>query len=271
MEIGDDPTQLSPRRSFAQWHQVVEGTCDPWTPDDLATARLMGESVADVIQQFRSLRVLIARDQLQDISRKVRGSDQPVAIADAAGAIVLANDAFAAVLPPGTSPQSLEDLLGLFLERDEARRSLSGAYEHHQAWRGEVAVATAGGIPRPFLVRADPVLSSPHQVLGFVLLLTDLRERKLAEDARRRFQVDVVERHWIAAKPLDSTADLKYRDLLASIVGNAQLAALEITDGSDLSRVPELLSSIESSVARATELLGHLLRYSDRHGGGEGA
>jgi PAS domain-containing protein len=268
VEIGDDPSQLSPRRSFAQWHQVVEGTCDPWTPDDLATARLMGESVADVIQQFRSLRVLIARDQLQDISRKVRGSDQPVAIADAAGAIVLANDAFAALLQGGICPGTLEDLLSLFQDRNEARRGLGALVDHHQAWRGEVGIRGEDGVMRPFLVRADPVLSSPHQVLGFVLLLTDLRDRKLAEDARRRFQVGVVERHWIAAKPLDSSADLKYRDLLASIVGNAQLAALEITDGSDLNRVPELLSSIESSVARTTELLGHLLGYSDRHDGG---
>ncbi len=264
VEIGDDPSQLSPRRSFAQWHQVVEGTCDPWGPDDLATARLMGESVADVIQQFRSLRVLIARDQLQDISRKVRGSDQPVAIADAAGAIVLANDAFAALLPGGSRPGTLEDLLALFQERGEARRSLSALVDHHQAWRGEVGIRGEDGVMRPFLVRADPVLSSPYQVLGFVLLLTDLRERKLAEDARRRFQVGVVDRHWIAAKPLDSSADLRYRDLLASIVGNAQLAALEITDGSDLNRVPELLSSIESSVTRTTELLAHLLEYSAR-------
>ena len=28
----DDPSELSPRRSFAQWHQVVEGTSDPGQP-----------------------------------------------------------------------------------------------------------------------------------------------------------------------------------------------------------------------------------------------
>jgi two-component system, chemotaxis family, sensor kinase Cph1 len=267
VEIGDDPTQLSPRRSFSQWHQVVEGTCDPWTPDDLATARLMGESVADVIQQFRSLRVLVARDQLRDITLKVQHADQPVAIADATGAIVLANDSFAALLPVGGRPSALADLASLFLDRDQARRGLSALVDHRQAWRGEVDIHGADGIARPFLVRADPVLSSPQQVLGFVLLLTDLRERKLAENARRRFQVGVVERHWIAAKPLDSQADLQYRDLLASIVGNAQLAALEITDGPDLNRVPELLASIESSVTRTTELLGHLLEYSVRRDG----
>ena len=267
VEVGDDPTQLSPRRSFAQWHQVVEGTCDPWTPDDLATARLMAESVADVIQQFRSLRVLVARDQLQDISRKVQHSDQPVAIADSNGLIVLANDAFSALLSVGTRPQTLDDLLPLFLERGEAKRGLSALVDRHQAWRGEVVLQGPDGVARPFLVRADPVLTSPKQVLGFVLLLTDLRERKLAEEARRRFQVGVVERHRATAKPIDCQADLRHRDLLASIVGNAQLAALEITDGSDLTRVPEILESIESSVTRTTALLEHLLRYSTHRDG----
>src|SRR5277367_4629870 len=45
----DDPSELSPRRSFAQWHQVVEGTSDPWTSADIAAARMIGASVTDVI------------------------------------------------------------------------------------------------------------------------------------------------------------------------------------------------------------------------------
>ena len=53
----DDPLELSPRRSFAQWHQVVEGTSDPWAPADLTAARLIGASVTDVIVQFRSPRI----------------------------------------------------------------------------------------------------------------------------------------------------------------------------------------------------------------------
>ncbi len=265
VESGDDPTHLSPRRSFAQWHQVVDGTCDPWTPDDLATARLMGESVADVIQQFRSLRVLVARDQLEDISRKVQRSEQPVVIADAGGTIILANDAFAALLSRGSPPRTLEDLLSLFVEPGESRRGLSALIDQHRAWRGEAVLQEPGGVRRSFLVRADPVLASPEKVLGFVLLLTDLRERKLAEEARRRFQVGVVERHRVTAIPLGSQADLRGRDLLAGIVGNAQLAALEIADGPDLARVPEMLESIESSVSRTTELLARLLACSSHH------
>jgi light-regulated signal transduction histidine kinase (bacteriophytochrome) len=54
--IGDNPLDLSPRRSFAQWHQLVEGTSEPWTPADLAAARLIGQAVSDIVLQFRAVR-----------------------------------------------------------------------------------------------------------------------------------------------------------------------------------------------------------------------
>ena len=47
--VGTDPAQLSPRLSFAQWHQVVEGTSDPWTRADRGTAKLIGKTIADVV------------------------------------------------------------------------------------------------------------------------------------------------------------------------------------------------------------------------------
>jgi len=269
VEFGDDQSQLSPRRSFAKWYQLVEGTSDPWTPDDLTTGRLIGESVADVIQQFRSLRVLIARDQLTGISGKVRRSDQPVAIADQYGDIVLTNEAFDRLVAGGHPPRNLMDLLLCFRERDEVGRNLEALMARRQIWRGEVRLATGAFAGRTFMVRADPVLSAPQAALGFVLLLTDLSERKAAEDARRRFQVGVVERHRMVVRPLESELDLRRRDLLATLIGNAQLAALEITDGPDLERVPEMLESIQASVERTTELLEHLLWYSSpRPGGG---
>ncbi|MGA7804724.1 GAF domain-containing protein, partial [Bradyrhizobium sp.] len=70
--IGDNPSDLSPRRSFAQWHQLVEGTSEPWTPADIAAARLIGQSLADFVLQFRAVRTLIAQDQLEQFSRHVR-------------------------------------------------------------------------------------------------------------------------------------------------------------------------------------------------------
>ncbi len=261
VETGDDPAQLSPRRSFAQWHQVVEGTSDPWTTHDLATARLIGESVADVIQQFRSVRVLIAQNQLAQISSQVRSSEHPVLIADAAGLVLLTNDSFDR-LADGTRPHSLREVLGLFVDQDEAEQQLQALRGHRRPWRGETSLRTADG-PRPFLVRADPVLSSPHQTLGFVFIFNDLSARKAADDARRRFQERIVEQHRMVSIPLRSKTDLRFRDLLSSIVGNAQLAALEITDNLDVAQVPRMLASVQSSIARTTELLEHLVWYAN--------
>lgn len=261
--IGDDPSDLSPRRSFAQWHQLVEGTADPWSTADLAAARLIGDSVADVVLQFRSVRMLIARDQLEQVSREVRISEQAVAIVDPGGVILLTNQAFER-LPWAVDPlpRRLAELSLLFREPTEVHRRLRELVEERRTWRGEVRLATAAGASKSLLVRADPVFSAPGRVLGFVLLFTDLTERRAAEAARRGFQEGIVEQHRAVSVPLDSTADLIYRDLLSSIVGNAQLAALEITDGVDVARMPEMLASVRASVERTAELLEHLVWHA---------
>lgn len=267
MLVGDDPSQLSPRRSFAKWHQVVEGKSEPWSPRDLTAARLIGDTVADVVLQFRSVRLLIARDQLRQVQRQVGASEQPVVIADECGLITLTNEAFAGLIPPGTCPawppRTLDDLLPAFAEREEVARRLNDVVAERRAWRGELTVrAVPGTEERPLLVRADPVFSAPDRVLGFVFLFTDLTERKLAEAARRRFQDGIVERHRVKSGRLDSRADLVFRNLLRSVVENAQLAALEITDGVEVARMPRMLDSIRASVRRTAEVLEHLIRHS---------
>ncbi len=261
----DARSQLSPRRSFAQWHQVVEGTSDPWTSANLVTARLTGESVADVIQQFRSVRVLIAQSQLAQVRSQVLVSEQPIVIADDSGVILLRTESFERLLnvnrPP---PPHLYDLLPLFAESAEVQLRLNDLVVHRRAWRGEVHLNTDDATDHPVLVRADPVFSSPETVLGFVLILTDLSERKSAENARHRVQVSLLEQQKLMRQQLQWSADPLYRELLASIVGNAQLAALEVTDAVDLRRVPELVDAVQASVQRTTQLLEQLAWYSEQ-------
>ena len=270
MVIGNDPSELSPRRSFAQWHELVQGTSAPWTPADRSTARMIGESVADVVLQFRSVRMLIAREQLAQISEQVERSDQPVVILDPEGRILLTNDAFGQLLqwvqPP---PRSLDDLMPCFADTGDVRRHIRGMLEHWRSWRGEVSLKTAPDVVRPLALRADPVLASSERVLGFVLLFTDLGDQRAAESARRRFQEGIVERHWVTAVRMDSKADLIYRDLLSSVVDNAQLAALEITDGVDPGHMPDMLQSVQSATSRSAELLAHLVWHATRASEGE--
>lgn len=270
--IGNDPADLSPRRSFAQWHQLVDGTCEPWTTADLTTARLIGALVADVALQVRAVRMLIAQDQLDQVKQQVGRSEQPVIIADATGQVILTNLAFDVLLDRnGARLRHLDELPELLLENDPAAVALRELLAHQRPWRAEVRLVTATGSTRPLLVRADPVNAWPGRVLGFVLLFTDLTERRAAESARRRFQEEMIGGHQALRVPLDSKADLVYRNLLAAVVGNAQLAALEITDGVDLGRMPKMLESVRTSVTRTAELLEHLVWHASRDGlDGEG-
>lgn len=267
--IGDDPADLSPRRSFAQWHQLVEGTSESWSAADLTVAKLVGEVVADVVLQFRSVRTLIVKDQFEQVSKQVRQSEQPVIVADPIGRILVTNESFDRLLSPAHPHfESIEDLAPFFAEPNRARRNLRELLTQRRPWREEVDLQSRAGQIKSLLVRADPVYSTPDRVLGFVILFTDLTERKAAESARRRFQEETVERHRAMTQPLDTRSDLMYRNLMSSVVGNAQLAALEITDGMDLDRMPEMLESVQLSVTRSSQLLEHLIWHATRDSNG---
>jgi PAS domain S-box-containing protein len=254
--LGDDPSELSPRRSFAQWHQVVEGTSDPWTAADLAAARMIGAIVTDVVLQFRTVRILIAQDQLEQMSKQVRRSEQQVVIANAEGRVIETNAAFDALLANGGAGlRSLDELPCFFIDHEEFAHKLKTVRESRQTWRGEAQFRSAKGEVRPLLVRAEPVVTSPNRVLGFVLVFTDLTEKKAAEAARRRFQDSILQSHRKLVGRINSEADLTFENLLSSVIENAQLAALEIADGPDTARMPEMLESVRTSVARAAEVL----------------
>ncbi len=262
--IGDDPATLSPRRSFAQWHQVVEGTADPWSPAELAAARLIGDTVADVVAQFRSVRMLIAEDQLDQVRRQVEQSSHPVVVADPNGRITEINAAFDALMPwLVVRPATLADLLRLFAGPDDAKRALQDQITNRRSWRGELQVQGPDDMT-PLLIRADPVFAQLDRPLGFVLMFTDLTERKAAEMARLRFQEAVIEQRRPMSAMLDSKADLVFRNLLATVVENAQLAALEIADGVDPSRMPGMLDAVRASVTRTAEMLGYLVWHAAR-------
>ncbi len=261
--VGDDPADLSPRRSFAQWHQLVEGTAEDWSAANNAAARLIGETVADILLQFRSVRTLIAQDQLQHVSLQVRESEHPVLVADAQGRILIANDAFDPLIPSSHATlERVEDIAQFCAHPAEVRRMLQDVVRHRRAWNGEILFHTRQGVDKPMMVRADPVSATPNRLLGYVVLLSDLSEQKAAESARRRFQQDVVGQNGLPGLPLESETGLTYRNLMSSVVGNAQLAALEITEGIDLTRVPEMLDSVRASTDRTSELLQHLVRHA---------
>ncbi|HVY33651.1 MAG TPA: GAF domain-containing protein [Caulobacteraceae bacterium] len=263
--VGDDPRDLSPRRSFSQWHQLMEGSCEPWTAADVAAARLIGATVADVVLQFRSVQMLILQDQLDHVQGQVHVAEQPVLIADADGRILLTNEAFGQLARAGHGPLThLHELADLFTEPHDVRRRLGDLVAHRQTWRGEVYLAGEGAEPQSLLIRADTVYASADRVRGFVLMFTDNTEQKAATSARRRFQEGLIEQHRPGSRQIGNKADLVFHNLMSAVVENAQLAALEITDRANVQSMPELLESVRASVARTAEVLEHLIWHARR-------
>jgi chemotaxis family two-component system sensor kinase Cph1 len=261
--VGTDPRQLSPRLSFAQWHQVVEGTSDPWTPADRSTAKLISSTIADMVLQFRSVRMLIAHDQLETLSRQVRLSEQAMVIANAAGRILVTNEAFVALLQPGhPALQWLEDLPRFFVEALTIRRHMDDLIRHDRPWRSEATLESVSGGLRLLTIRAEPVYASVDRKLGYMFHFDEIGDRKAAEDARQRFQDGMIDHRLLRAARLDAVGDRDYRQILAAVIENAQLSALEITYGVDTERMPRMLEGVRSSVSRTAELLEHLLWYA---------
>ena len=159
----------------------------------------------------------------------------------------------------GRCPTGLTGCRGCLPTRRRSAAAYSTSAERQIPWRGEV-IARAN--KRPMLVRADPVLSSPGQASGFVLMFTDLTQQKAAETARQSFQERIIERGRLASR-FDPTADVQMQNLFASVVENAQLAALEITDGVDLADIPQMLDSVRASVGRAKRALDHLIWHAN--------
>ena len=199
---GDDPRQLSPRRSFAQWHQVVEGTSDPWTASDLASARLIASTVTDVILQFRATSIVIARDQLEQVRRHVHASDLQVIVADANGGVIEANSASLGLLGARAGAlRDLGDLARFFADSELIAERIDALRRERRPWRGDVALRSGGEGGNEIHVRADAVIGAEGRLLGFVLLFTDLTSRRVAENARRQFQESIlVSRRRLAAR-----------------------------------------------------------------------
>ena len=267
--IGNNPADLSPRRSFAQWHQVVEGTSKAWSAADLAAARLIGESLMDVVLQFRSVRMLIAEEHLKQVSRQIRQSDQAVVIVGRSGRLLQVNPAFTQLLPHDHPPlRSIEDLPTLFSQPGEIRTRLADLRRAGRIWRGEVELHSARGT-LPMLVRADPVFFTKDRKLGFVLLFTDLTERKAAEAARKRLHDGIMSGSRAVAGRMERQNNLTYQSMLTAVIENAHMAALEIADGVDTMSIPTKLDAVQASVSRTAEMLDRLIRHAEMPPGDE--
>jgi chemotaxis family two-component system sensor kinase Cph1 len=268
--VGNDPLELSPRRSFAAWSEIVRGTALPWTTSELSLARAFRASLIDIIVQINAVRLLIAEHQLAHIRAMVGSSNEPVAIADVEGRTLFANDAFGALrrkrgAAPGEPAPALPDaieLASLFATPEAMRRILRTVAEERRSWRGELALTVEGGAILPVAVRAEVVAARDGSVLGFFVILVDLTDSRRVAEARRHLEQSLSEA-FDKEPGLDARASVfnARDDLMSAILANASLAAMDIADGSSAPTAAPLLEELEESTRRATALFQRIRSF----------
>lgn len=256
--IGNDPLELSPRRSFAAWSEIVRGTAAPWTPGDIAVARAFGAALVDISVQVNAVRLLIADDQLRAIRDALAHSKEPVVVVDRMQRLLFVNAAFRRLCGHDEgAADAATDLTRLFDDGAGAVRLFDALLRHGESWRGELSLRAADGTQRPVAVRAEVVPGRDGAALGYFLVFADLSETRRADEARRRLEATLAQ----AGAPTSRGAQGPDR-LVGAILANASLAAMDIADAGANAATAPLLQELDDSTRRATALYERLRRLS---------
>jgi PAS domain S-box-containing protein len=241
--VDDNPLELSPRRSFAAWSEIVRGTAVPWSSTELALARAIGVALVDIIVQVQAVRMLIAEHQLARIRATVADSREPVLVCDPAGRLLFANRAAAELR--GGEPAAGSHVADLFAPPAPLRQALEQLRGAPQTWRRELELQPASGAALPVAVRVEVVHGRERQPLGMILTLHDLRATRHADAARAQFETAL-------RAPHDSDA------VISAILTNASLAAMDLADTRAGPPVAPLLRELEASTQRAAALYAQM-------------
>jgi two-component system, chemotaxis family, sensor kinase Cph1 len=256
--VNNNPLELSPRRSFAAWSEVVQATALAWTSSELALAKAFSASLADIILQVNTVRLLIAEHQLSQTRATVANSHEPIIIADAQQRLLFANDAFFKLTRrPCNEQPTLDEITVLFSVPAEVRGILNGLAEERRAWRGSLELKRDDGSLLPVGVRADIVPARDGSVLGFFLIFDDLTNAQRAAAAHRRLANSISDAQ-VGLQRDKSAPD----QLMNAVLANASLAAMDIADGNATPFVAAQLEEIDRSTQRARTLYGRVRTFS---------
>ncbi len=246
--VTDNPLELTPRRSFAAWSELVRGTAAPWSSSEIAMARAIGVALVDIVVQVQAVRMLIAEHQLTHIRAGVAGAREPVLVLDRSGGVLFANDAFQALCGRDVVPHT--PAAGLFTQPGVFEQALLGLRRAPQPWRNDLELDVAPADPLPVSVRAEIVTGRDGQPLGFIVVLDDLRESRRADAARVHLE-DALRRVELGT--------LREADgVMSAILTNASLAAMDIADARNSAPVASLLEEVEASTRRAAALYAQI-------------
>ncbi len=254
--VGNDPLELSPRRSFAAWSEIVRGSALPWSSSEITLARALGGSLADIVLQVNAVRLLIAEHQLRSNRAAVEKSQEPIIVVGADRNLVFANEAFFRLTGRSSTVRpTLDQITRYFSEPDRVHAALAALAQERRAWRGELGMERADGTTLHVGVRGEVVPSRDGSVLGFFLIFDDLTANKRAVEARRNLERSLsgARRNTLRQDTL-TEGDGEPDTLMASVLVNASIAAMDIADGGASASVAGLLEEIDASTQRAADL-----------------
>lgn len=261
--VGNDPLELSPRRSFAAWSEIVRGTALAWTSAEVALARAFGTSLVDIILQVHAVRLLIAEHQLAQTRATVASSQEPVVIADASQRVLFGNDAFYTLVRRARGEHAtLDEMASLFSDAGSARAMLNALAEERQPWRGPMELRLGDGGLLAVAVRAEIVPHRDGSVLGYFLILDDLTQSRRAAAARERLEQSLARASLADGPPGPLEPGNSHQELLNAVLANASLAAMDIMDGHAAPSMTTLLEEIDSSAQRAAALYKRIRDFS---------
>ncbi len=147
------------------------------------------QSTADVLAG------VILRDRAQNELRQIRNamddsSDAILAI-DARGPVIYANVAFSQLFRHTVDTLNEAGFASLFLDPVTAQE-MSSAVLGGASWSGELSMKSSTGAVVPVFLRATSILNDQLEVSGMSVIITDLSERRRAEDERRRMEVQLL-------------------------------------------------------------------------------
>ncbi len=267
--VRDDPLELSPRRSFAAWSEIVRGTALPWSRKELLFAQAIGSALVDIIAQVNAVRLLIAEHQIGQIRGTIASSTEPVLVVGAAGAASFANPPFCALA--GRSAAALADaardgidaLAALFCERDAAAVMLARLRTRHESWRGDAQIARPDGGSVPVSVRAEVVPGRDGAVLGFIVIVLDRTERRRAAVALQHLEQSLSQGALGPAMPgADTQRPPAGDEVIGALFANASMAAMDISDAASAPTVAPLIEELEASIQRATALYRRIREHA---------
>ena len=261
--VGNDPLELSPRRSFAAWSEIVRGTAVPWTNAEISLARAIGVALVDIIAQIHGVRLLISEQQMSQVRSTVESSNEPVVVADLDGRVLATSKAFRYLSGDAAQPvTSLDEFALRFADPDAVGVVLDRIRVDCQPWRGELALVRNDGARVPVIVRAEAVPGREGRVLGFIIVLFDLSDKRRTAEARRHLEqaLQRAERDFVS-RELGALAAGSPDEVISGILANANLAAMDLADAEGGVAAALLLEEVEASTIRAASLYDQIRQF----------